>query len=32
MYVHGKGQRVCCMSTENTLVTDDTELDLKSVE
>lgn len=30
MYVHGnEGQRVCCMSTENTLVTDDTELDLK---
>ena len=22
-------QHVCCMSTENTLVTDDTELDLK---
>ena len=30
MYVHGnEGQRICCMSTENTLVTDDTELDLK---
>ena len=32
MYVHSnEGQRVCCMSTENTLVTDDLELDLKSV-
>lgn len=30
MYVHGnEGQRVCCMSTEQNLVTDSTELDLK---
>ena len=30
MYVHGnEGQRVCCMSTENSLVTDDLDLDLK---
>lgn len=30
MYVHSnEGQRVCCMSTENTLVSDNTELDLK---
>ena len=30
MYVHSnEGQRVCCMSTEQSLVTDDTELDLK---
>ena len=31
MYVHSnEGQRVCCMSTENSLVTDDLDLDLKS--
>lgn len=30
MYVHGnEGPRVCCMSTEQTLVTDNTELDLE---
>ncbi len=30
MYVHSnEGQRVCCMSTEQTLVTDDLDLDLK---
>ena len=31
MYVHSnEGQRVCCMSTENSLVTDNLDLDLKS--
>ena len=30
MYVHSnEGHRVCCMSTENSLVTDDVDLDLK---
>ena len=31
MYVHSnEGQRVCCMSTEKSLVTDDLDLDLKN--